>query len=213
MKYLIPLIGIVLFFWLMIKQQFILMALLVIVLIIYIFIKLSKGNPKINTVDTSINPMVGEIDENLRCILYKLDYTADKQEEIIKAITFDNSTSFDDNNFKSLSDDEIKVKYPDGTRLWQYDDEYGIGDFKIGDSIEKEGIPIYARYDSDYILVGYISSLDSEYVNNNRNNIESIRLIYHGGYYKFVMTNKQGRDEVITEFEDYVLTLAVCYKN
>ena len=211
MEYIIGVIVIIIFFWLIINKYFLLTILLAIIFAAYIFYKLSKSTPKVDAENIDFKPMVDEINEDINCILYKLDYTHELQADIEKAIKFDNTTSLDDSDFKGLSDDEILTKYRNETKIWQYDDPYGIGDFKLSDKIEEKGIPVTARLDDSYILVGYVSLQDSNYVNENRDHIESIRLIYHGGYYKFISFENGIKETIETEYDDYVLTLAICY--
>lgn len=211
MEYVIGLIIIAIFFWLIINQYFVLTIILAIIFALYIFYRLSKATPKVNVKDVGIQPMVDEVTSDVSCILYKLDYTNELQEDIEKAIRFDNTTSLDNNDFRGLSDDEILTKHHDELKIWQYDDPFGVGDFKLGDKIEEKGIPVTARLDDSYVLVGYVSLIDSEYVDSNRDNIESIRLVYHGGYYKYISFENDLVETIETEYDDYVLTLAICY--
>ena len=213
MNYILVLIAIAIFFWLLLSQHFIITIGFALVVVLYIFYRLSKGNPQINNEDATLQPLVDEVKEGVKCYLYKLDYTLNYKEAIARAIFFDNSTTLGDNNFNGLTDDEIKIEYRDGTKVYQYNDDFGIRDFQLGNLVEDKGLEVLANDNGDYLVVGYVSLLDCDFVNKNRDNIKSVRLIYHGGYYKCVVENEFHISKVETGFEDYVLTLAICYND
>jgi len=218
MEFILGIIIVVLFFWLLVQQHFILTAVFAVVIALLTFFRFFKVNNRYINDEDDFHPFIGESYENnikplpsettdeVKSLLYKLSDTAKLQVNIEAAIEFDNKTSLDNNNFKGLDDREIISGYRDGTRLWQYDDEYGIGNFKLDDSIKHDKLAVYAQTSIDYKIVGYITDSDSKYVDENRDKIKSIRLIYRGGYYKYVALNT-----VETAFDNYVLMLAICY--
>ncbi|MDR1782039.1 MAG: hypothetical protein LBR40_03470 [Bacilli bacterium] len=140
------------------------------------------------------------------CIAYKLEKSTKYQNNIINVITFDNRTSIASQTFKGLSDDEINHKYSAGQQIWQYDDPFGIKDFDVADKISEDGLEIKAQLDDEYVTIGYINHEDGKFILENRNNIVYKRLLYRGGYYKQSINNK-----VNTDFENYILKLAICY--
>lgn len=139
-------------------------------------------------------------------IAYKLEKTTKYQENIINVIAFDNNATLNEELFKGLSDDEINHSYSSGQQIWQYDDPFGIKNFDVADKISKDGLEVKAQLEDQYITIGFINHIDGAYILKNRHNVAQKRLLYRGGYYKQSLDNK-----VTTDFENYVLKLAICY--
>lgn len=205
---------IIIFIFLMVNKLYLYALIPIIIFIIYEYLKNSKKqNEDSFFTANNVQPLIEEQEDGTLGYVYALNDTATRQQNIEQAILYDNNNTLVEREFEGYSDANIAHFLKDETKkIYQYQDDFGIRDYKFGIINKELGLPILVRVEHEYKLVGYLNYNDANYFISNTNRVVSHRLIYQGGYYKQVFVNSLGKNEVVTNYEDYILKLVVFYK-
>lgn len=214
MEYLIAAALMIVFMFLVINQLYIYAFLSLIVFVVFVFFKLRKKQHDYSLFNSNnVEPLMEEQEDGSKGYIYTLNDTASRQQVIEQAILYDNNNSLVDREFEGLSDEDIfHFEKDESKKIYQYQDKFGIGDYKFGIINKELGLPVLIRIEHEYSLVGYLNYDDATYFITNTNSVASHRLIYQGGYYKQIIMNNLEKNEVVTNYEDYVLKLVIFYK-
>lgn len=214
MKYLISGILLILFFFFFISKMYLYSFIQLVVFISYIFY-ISKDKKEDDTIFDSVklDPLPNEKGESFDGYVYTINMTSSLQENIKKAVEYDNTNSLIEREFGGLSDEEIlRFENNELKRFYQYDDDFGIRDYKFGQIDKEKGLSILAKTNDDYVIIGYLNYNDAMSLEKNKDKFDSHRLVYQGGKYKHITVNSFSQKQLQIIEEEYILKLIVYLK-